>query len=40
MTEQYRNEILIEWDAMDAYDPLQKERVIRDCILKIEVENT
>ena len=39
VTEQYRNETLVEWDAMDAYDPLQKERVVRDCILKIEVEN-
>lgn len=27
------NEFLIEWDKFDEYDSLQKQRVIRDCVM-------
>lgn len=27
------NEFLVEWDKFDEYDSLQKQRIIRDCVI-------
>lgn len=33
VTDKYANCVLISWADMDGYDSLQKERIVRDCIL-------
>lgn len=33
VTEEYKNSVLVAWDQMDKYDSLQKERIVRDCIV-------
>ena len=33
VTEKYESSVLVSWCDMDAYDVLQKERIVRDCIL-------
>ena len=33
VTSLYRDSVLVAWDEMDGYDGLQKERIMRDCVL-------
>lgn len=33
VTEEYKDSVLVAWDKMDEYDSLQKERIVRDCVL-------